>query len=268
MVKHILACRIGSYRDFTLYSYEHLSKIEVEYIERPLPSSDKEVEMIQDILDEFNLKISSFQAKFTPLNSDKFENQINEAIKYAKIFDTSILFSSIKVPENPVEKAISSLGKRKWDKMYEKLHYLGEKLGENGLKVCLETHPNLVTNGKIGLETMQSVNQENVCINFDTANMYYYNEGIDAVEELKLIKDYVGSVHLKDSNKKPKTWYFPALGDGNVDFPAIISVLDEIGFKGPYTMEIEGIEGEKLNLEQTKERIKRSVEYMRSIGDF
>jgi len=43
----------------------------------------------------------------------------------------------------------------------------------------------------------------------------------------------------------------------------IIEKLDSVEFKGPYTLEIEGIKGESLTLEQTKERLKKSVDYIK-----
>ncbi|MHA1684130.1 MAG: sugar phosphate isomerase/epimerase family protein [Promethearchaeota archaeon] len=247
-----LACRIGSYGSYILHSYEHLHEIGVNFIERQLPSGDDEAEMLEDILEEFSLKVSSFQGHFDPLNQKAFKKQVETTISMAKRFGTTIIFASIKAPEKEKKKL----------KLFEKLRELGDAFKENDLKLCMETHPNLVTNGKVGRETMEQINHENVRINFDTANMYYYNKGIDAVKELDLIAEFVGSVHLKDSNGKVKSWYFPTLGEGIVDFPAIVKKLSSIGFKGPYTMELEGIEGQKLDLDQTKEMVKKSAEYI------
>ena len=84
--------------------------------------------------------------------------------------------------------------------------------------------------------------------------------------ELEKIRSYVASVHLKDTNGKPKTWYFPTLGEGVVDFPKVFQLLNEVGFHGPFTLEMEGIQGENLSFEETHQRIVDSVNYLRSIG--
>jgi inosose dehydratase len=136
--------------------------------------------------------------------------------------------------------------------------------------VCLETHPELVLNGKVGKASMEDINHEAIRINFDTANMYYYNKGIDSSVELDHVIKYVGSVHLKETDGKFHSWCFPALGDkrGVVKFPAIVKKLNDAGFFGPWTMEIEGVKGEGQTLDLAKKRVADSVAYMRSIGDF
>ncbi|MHA1717095.1 MAG: sugar phosphate isomerase/epimerase family protein [Promethearchaeota archaeon] len=250
--ENILAIRIGSYGRFVLHSYEHISELGVRFIEREIPQDSGETEMLKDILEEFSLSISSFQVKFEPMDLSKLKQQAESYISICKEFGTKVLFTSLKAPEKP----------KKRDNFFEHMRVLGDAVLDAGIRVCLETHPNLVTNGHVGLETMKAINHECIRINFDTANMYYYNKDIDALQELELIADYVGSVHLKDTNGQYKTWHFPALGDGIVDFPAIIKRLGSAGFHGPYTIEIEGIKGESLDLDGVKARIKKSVEYI------
>jgi len=130
----------------------------------------------------------------------------------------------------------------------------------------IETHPNLVTNGTVGRETMERVNHPNVRINWDTANVYYYNDGVDGIAEMKKLIEFIGAVHLKDTNGRPKTWHFPALGEGIVDFKEIFRLLNARGFNGPFTMEIEGVEGESLDRAATEDRVARSVDHLRRLG--
>ena len=68
---------------------------------------------------------------------------------------------------------------------------------------------------------MKGVNHPNVRINFDTGNIYFYNQNTDVVAELRKIIDYVASVHLKETDGGYESWNFPALGKGVVDFPAV-----------------------------------------------
>ena len=52
-------------------------------------------------------------------------------------------------------------------------------------------------------------------------------------------------MHVKDNRGGFEDWYFPAVGDGGaVDFQAVREILDDVGFSGPYTIEIEEIGGE------------------------
>jgi len=50
-----------------------------------------------------------------------------------------------------------------------------------------------------------------------------------------------------------------------VDFPAIFQLLLDRGFRGPFTMELEGIEGENLTEEQQLQRVAQSFDCVRGI---
>ena len=130
----------------------------------------------------------------------------------------------------------------------------------------METHPDLITNAAVAIETMQGVNHPNIRVNYDTANIHYYNHNVDSVEELRKVIDYIGSMHLKDTNGGFETWFFPTFGVGIVDFKAVFDLLATRGFHGPYTMEIEGCAGEDFNEEETCQRVADSVAYLRNIG--
>jgi sugar phosphate isomerase/epimerase len=233
---------------------EHLSEIGVHYIERGLPGKNDNIELIKGMLENFDLHVASFEAKFDPLGKN-FTGQIDQAIAACNEFGTNVIFTSIKGGKDP----------KKNEKLFAQLRVLGDRMQEHGIRVCLETHPNLVLNGKVGKASMEGIHHGSIRINYDTANMYYYNKNIDPVKELDLILNYVGSVHLKDTDGKFHTWCFPTLGEGIVQFGEVVKKLDSVDFHGPYTMEIEGVRGEHLDLEQTKARMKKSVEFIQAV---
>lgn len=150
--------------------------------------------------------------------------------------------------------------------VYDHLLELAECALRRGLVICLETHPPLVPDAAGGLQTMRDLQHSNIRINFDTANPYYYNESIDVVAELEKLAGYVAHVHLKESRKRYHDWYFPALGEGSIDFPGVFRVLTAAGFYGPYSLELEGIEGEERTLALHHTRVATSVEYLRNLG--
>lgn len=150
--------------------------------------------------------------------------------------------------------------------IYERLRRIGENAAPLGIKVCMETHLDLVHNGDVALETMQGINHPNVCINFDTGNVYFYNHNVTAVGELQKIINHVEAVHLKDTNGGYRAWHFPALGEGVVDFKLVFQLLSNIGFHGPFSMELEGIKGEDLDEAGAQARVANSVNHLRSIG--
>ena len=116
-----------------------------------------------------------------------------------------------------------------------------------GVTICMETHPPFAENGDKARLVIERIGSPSLRFNFDTANIYYYNEGCDAVVEVRKVADLVVSVHLKDTDGGYKSPNFPPVGQGIVDFPAIFAVLQEAGFGGPYTLEIEGAHVSKLD---------------------
>ena len=176
----------------------------------------------------------------------KFDNLANGAVSMG----AKLIFVSAKASED-IPKEVT----------YERLRKIGDKAAEKGLTVCVETHPILCHNGDVALETMKGVNHNNIRLNFDTANIYYYNENIDAVEELKKVVKYVKSVHLKDTDGTPKSFAFPPLGDGIVDFPEVFRIPNEAGFHGPFTFELES-----TKKEQMAQALEKSVNYLRRTG--
>ena len=113
---------------------------------------------------------------------------------------------------------------------------------------------------------MKAVNHPNICVNFDTGNVYYYNHNVTAVAEVEKVVSHVGAVHLKDTNGGYRTWNFPTLGEGVVDFKAVFQTVNNAGFYGPFTMELEGVEGENLDEAGVKARVADSLQHLKDIG--
>jgi len=152
------------------------------------------------------------------------------------------------------------------EQAYQRLREMAAVASEQDVTLSLETHPDLAENARVARETVEAVGHPGLGWNLDTANLYYYNQGVDAVEECRRGLDLIRSVHLKDTNGGYRTWHFPALGDGVVDFAGLFSVLNARGFHGPFTFELEGIEGEILSEAETQARVARSLDHLRRIG--
>ncbi len=147
------------------------------------------------------------------------------------------------------------------------LRRLGDLASSLGLTLSLETHKGPTQNARAMLDLMNDVDHPSVRLNFDTGNIAYYNEGLDPVSELRQVAGLVASVHLKDSRGRFEDWFFPALGDGIVDFVGIREALDAVGFSGPLTVEIEGIGGEpEPGLTARIDRVRGSADHLRRCG--
>jgi inosose dehydratase len=148
------------------------------------------------------------------------------------------------------------------------LRRLGDTAAGVSVVLALETHKGPTENADAMLALMSEVDHPHVRLNFDTGNIGYYNAGVDPCDELEKVKHLVRNVHVKDNRGKPEDWYFPAVGDGGaVDFTRVRTILDSVGFRGPYTIEIEGILGEpEPGLEGRQDRIARSAAHLRKCG--
>ena len=96
------------------------------------------------------------------------------------------------------------------------------------------------------LRTIQAIGLDNVGINFDTANLILYGKA-NTLDALDVFGRYVMDTHIKDG-------FYPTdgmslgkeapAGEGKANLPEVIKKLDELGYKGAFTIERE-ITGEK-----------------------
>ncbi|MBN2448784.1 MAG: sugar phosphate isomerase/epimerase [Lentisphaeria bacterium] len=152
------------------------------------------------------------------------------------------------------------------EQVVRRLQRLAEAAAQRGVTMCMETHPPLGTNGDTALRTLSEVDRPGLRFNFDTANIYYYNEGTDTVSELRKVAHLVGSVHIKDTDGGFRSGRFPPLGQGVVDFPGVFRLLGRVGFRGPYTLEIEGNLVSPLDAAGRLAFLVSCMEYLRRIG--
>jgi len=251
-VKNIIACNLGSYRQFRETAYEHLPSIGVMNVEIGVPAPDQ-VDAVQAKLAAHGLTATSLMAA-CPIGEEDVVEKVKPAIDVAAQMGVKVIFISVHAGETPREV------------VFDRLRAIGDYAAPHGIKMALETHPDLCHNGDVAAETMAAIHHPNLGINFDTGNVYHYNHNVTAVGEVAKIASHVVSVHLKDTLGGYRAWDFPTLGRGVVDFAGVFQILNGVGFTGPFTLELEGMEGENLSLEETQTRVRESVEHLRSLG--
>jgi len=151
-------------------------------------------------------------------------------------------------------------------KVINGLRWMGDYAADRGIRIALETHEGPTQNGKRAREFLAELDHPHVGLNYDTGNIYYYNDDIDPAEDIREIADRVMHVHLKDTLGGKGEWRFCALGEGRVNFAKIVQTLESAGFDGPYSLEIEGLEGEDLRREEHLQRVRKSLDHLKQIG--
>ena len=159
--------------------------------------------------------------------------------------------------------------------IYALLRDVGDYAADRGVKIAIEIHGGITANATAALRTMAEVDRENVGINFDTANILYYNvefSPADGARELDALAKHVLHVHLKDivRGKTRKEHVLPRLGQGEVDLPKVFQILHAAGFHGPFSFEVETFHGATVSddISLYHDDLVASIEHLRSLGEF
>jgi sugar phosphate isomerase/epimerase len=154
------------------------------------------------------------------------------------------------IPENPKDVLYSEF--------IETMKPLGEYALKNGIDIYFETGQETPVTL---LRAILDIGTGNLFVNYDTANLIMYGKS-NPVDGLKVLGMYVRSLHAKDG-KYPTNPY--ELGKevpipmGDVDFPAVISSLKKLNFKGGIIIEYELAESTSEYLLKTKEYLEKLI---------
>jgi len=220
---------------------------------------EDEVRRFLDHLAKHGVAVSGCNVGGGDLRTAEGRGLVERKIRFAsRWFAPLVCVTGAGQPTSPAERA----------QIVASLRSLGDVAAATGTLLVLETHKGPTQNAAAMLDLMNDVDHPAVRLNFDTGNIAYYNQGLDPCRELEKVKDLVRNVHLKDNRGGFEDWYFPEPGAGGaVDFARVRRILDELGFAGPYTVEIEGIAGEpEPSLEERHARVTRGAAFLRSQG--
>jgi L-ribulose-5-phosphate 3-epimerase len=139
---------------------------------------------------------------------------------------------------------------------------LCDEAAEKEITICLETHGGLVANGAISAELVRMIDKPNIGINYDPGNVIFYGN-TDPTEDIKAAAPYVRHMHAKDNIGGHGVWNFPPAGTGEVNFDPIFAALEEAGFDGPVSVEIE-FQGEPWPpLDDVHAAVQRAYDFLR-----
>ena len=139
------------------------------------------------------------------------------------------------IPENPNEVEYKSL--------IAALRYLVRHCQGGGLHFLFETGQETPVTL---LRTIEDIGLPNVGINLDPANLILYGKA-NPVDALDIFGKYVRGVHAKDGlypTTGSELGQEVPLGQGKVNFPALVAKLKALGYSGALTIERE-ISGEQ-----------------------
>lgn len=274
----LVSCLTNSYGRFgPIAAMEHLRDAGLEHLElniknHGVPSFFKEtpiltngstpsdIDQVKNLLQQHQVQLSSCNITSGNPLDPKIVVITKQKLDLAHQLDVSLVVGGAGEIEDESQRAT----------LYQHLQEIGDYAAQKGITYCFETHPGICVDAAGMLRTMTDLDHPHLRLNFDTGNINYYNQYANVLESLHEVVTFVKHVHLKDSYCKYKDWHFTTLGEaGGIDFLKIRFLLEDNHFEGPYSLEIEGIEGEEdPTLEEHHNRVKQSVQYLRECGFF
>jgi L-ribulose-5-phosphate 3-epimerase len=215
---------------------------------------DSDPDDVKRLLERYELTPVSLSGHSDLTTPEGVEHGL-KAIRWAAAFGIPIVNTAVGGHQSADENEAAFLGN---------IGALADEAERAGIVVALEIHGDIMASGEITLPLLERIGRDSVKINYDTANVVYYS-GESAVDDLPKVADQVVHVHLKDTPGGKGVWSFGTIGSGVVDFAGVLRILDEAGYTGPYSVELE-FEGEPWPpLEEVDDAMRRSYEYLRRL---
>ena len=138
--------------------------------------------------------------------------------------------------------------------MQQACHELADYADRLGAHFAIETGPEPAERLRQFLDTLGSTG---VAVNYDPANLTMCVAD-DAVKGVYTLQKYIVHTHAKDGLRGTEPPYVEVpLGTGDVDWPAYLKALDEIGYRGFLTIERECGENPLADIRTAAEFLKK-----------
>lgn len=216
---------------------------------KPALLSDDLARRVREASDQTGVTISSFWAGYSGPARWNFtegpstiglvpqayrKQRVNEllaAITFARAIGVESVTTHVGfIPEDPADPAYRPL--------LDALRIVVGRCREFGRTFCFETGQETPV---ALLRAIEDLDADNLGVNLDPANLILYGKA-NPVDALEVIGPYIRGVHAKDgrypTNGRELGQETP-LGQGKVDFPALIKALKKHGYHGPLTIERE-----------------------------
>jgi sugar phosphate isomerase/epimerase len=265
-MNNILAGHTNSYHTYGLdEALEGIAQAGFKYVELsavrgwtehvPLEATDAQLAEIQAKMDRLGLKASSLSGHSDLTSADGVALG-KKAVDLCQKLGLTIMCTAIGGHYSEDEDKSAFMGH---------IHDLADYAAAQGVTLALEVHGDIMASGQMSVPLIKDINRDNVRINYDTANCVFYG-GVEAVDDLVGLGPYLAHCHLKDTTGGKRDWNFPAVGEGRLDFAAILKRLEQENFTAPFSVEIEFTGEPWPPLAEVNRSMKAAYEHLKSLG--
>lgn len=264
-MKNKLGCSTHCYNRFSFdRALEGIAKVGLEYVEigaipghcdhvKPELMSKKQFKELKHKITSYGLKPLSISGH-CDLTSEIGVELFKKRIDLAYEMEVSIVNTAGGNIENIEQE----------ESFFTKMKIITKYLEERGIVAALEIHGGIIGTGSMCRKTIERINSSNVRINYDPANLIYF-EGKRPEDDIMDIIDYVAHFHIKDKLEGKGVWNFPAIGEGYINFTSLFDVLFNNYYEGPLSFEIEFVENGPKAPEEVDEALEKSLKYIRQL---
>ncbi len=218
---------------------------------RPEEADKEDVKKVLNLCKKYGLELYCI-AGHTRLMKEGAVNNFKKVIDYAEMAEVKFVTTDTGEVKTDDDKK----------KFYSDIKDIGDYARSKGVTVCLEMHGSWCNNGRTSSEIIKTLDHPNIRLNYDTGNVMFYGS-VRPEEDIGNALPYMAFMHIKDDGGEFKEWNFPALGDGNIDFKKILTLIED--YTGPISVEIE-FDGKERSLEEINEAVKKSYNFLKNFG--
>ena len=247
-------------------------------------TSDRDEDMlnfVKDMLKKYSLELTSLWVGWTPIAPNGGWNytmgpqilglvpheyrehrlaELRQSVNFAKRLDITDIVTHVGyLPENPNDSNYTGV--------VIALKILCEDLKRNGMYFDFETGQETPVTV---LRAIEDIGMNNCGVNFDPSNLITYGKA-NPCDAMDILGKYVRGIHVKDG-LYPTGGYVKGIqtriGEGKVNWPRLMGLLNEYKYTGPYIIEREIPPGDEqlADIRDAKEFIEK--EYAKYNWDF
>jgi sugar phosphate isomerase/epimerase len=220
----IIAMSTSSYAGYSLpVALEHIASCGFKQVEIAAISgqvehvsddkfNEKNANRITQYLNDLDLKNTAFSGHIFLSDLDAVE-KFKPRMDFTKLIGASIINTKAGQPEQ----------KKQFYKNIEDLVTYAEKIKIN---IGLETSNDIIKNGKNALEVIKYISSPNLILTYDCGNVFVTSDGkIDPAVEFQDIFLDIGHIHIKEVIREGERWRMTTVGQGEVNYKKIFSVM-------------------------------------------